>query len=228
MNTNKTNLSKTFDEALCYAAEAHRLQTRKSTASPGAESGAPEIPYLGHLLGAASIVIDAGGSEEEAIAALLHDAAEDQGGEPRLADIAATFGKRVAEIVRGCSDALTENPHAKPPWRARKERYIAHLKSSADVSIHLVSAADKCNNARTTARDLAFAADPAQVWSKFNPAAGPDGTLWYYRSLIAAYRAGPRDDRRELIVSDLSQAVDEMAALIALHRAGVREVEDPF
>jgi (p)ppGpp synthase/HD superfamily hydrolase len=172
----------------------------------------PAIPYIGHLIGVASIVIDAGGSEDEAVAAVLHDAPEDQGGKARLDDIAALFGERVAEIVLGCTDSLATDPNEKAPWRERKERYIAHLLAGSDLSVYLVSAADKCHNARATARDLCFASDPQLVWRKFNPAAGRDGMLWYYRSLVDAYRAGPADDRRDLIVSDLQRAVSEMEA----------------
>jgi len=203
-------LSRRFDDALRYAADAHRFQKRKSAPSVGGRPKPLQIPYIGHLIGVASIVIDAGGSEDEAIAAVLHDAPEDQGGRSRLDDISAVFGERVAEIVLGCTDSLATDPGQKAPWRQRKERYIAHLKASTDLSVYLVSAADKCHNARATARDLAFASDPQEVWSKFNP--GRDGTLWFYRSLVDVFLSGPPDDRRDLIVSDLQRAVKEMEA----------------
>jgi (p)ppGpp synthase/HD superfamily hydrolase len=202
--------SRRFDDALRYAADAHRFQKRKSAPSVGDRPAALRIPYIGHLIGVASIVIDAGGSEDEAIAAVLHDAPEDQGGQPRLDDIRAVFGDRVAEIVLGCTDSLATDPEQKAPWRHRKERYIAHLRASDERSVYLVSAADKCHNARATARDLAFANDPQEVWSKFKP--GRDGTLWFYRSLVDAFLAGPPDDRRDLIVSDLQRALKEMEA----------------
>jgi (p)ppGpp synthase/HD superfamily hydrolase len=204
--------SRQFDEALRYAADVHRFQKRKSSPSVGGGVEPLAIPYIGHLIGVASIVIDAGGSEVEAIAAVLHDAPEDQGGKSRLDDITAVFGRRVAEIVLGCTDSLATDPKEKAPWRERKERYIAHLLASCDLSVYLVSAADKCHNARATARDLCFASDPQLVWSKFNPDAGRDGTLWYYRELVKAYGLGPKDERRDLIVSDLKRAVTEMEA----------------
>jgi len=205
-----SGFSTRFDDALRYAADVHRLQLRKVTKSLDASDDVKGIPYIGHLLGVASIVIDAGGNEDEAIAALLHDAAEDQGGKARLADIAERFGARVAAIVEGCSDSLTADPEKKSAWRPRKEQYIAHLIASNDTSVYLVSAADKCHNARATARDLAFAPDPDLVWSKFNPDAGPTGTVWYYSSLKDAYAKGPIDPRRDLIVSELSIALNEI------------------
>src|SRR5262245_5807386 len=107
-------LSQRFDEALVYAARVHAAQKRKGT----------EIPYLSHLLAVAALALEHGASEDEAIAALLHDAVEDQGGAARRADIRWRFGDAVAAIVDGCSDADVE---PKPPWRERKERYLAHL-----------------------------------------------------------------------------------------------------
>ena len=197
-----------FAEALAYAAEIHREQLRKRPKSSMAIDVAIPVPYLGHLLGVSSIVVDAGGTQDEAIAALLHDAAEDQGGEARLADIAARFGSTVATIVEGCSDSLSADPHHKAPSRERKTRYIAHLAASTDASVYLVSAADKCQNARATSRDLAFAAQAIDVWSMFT--APPASTLWYFDQLIEVYDRGPIDGRRDLIVSDLRIAVAEM------------------
>ncbi|GAC1408502.1 MAG: HD domain-containing protein [Candidatus Velthaea sp.] len=212
-----------FETALWYAAAIHRKQRRKASATSYAREPNTPVPYVGHLLGTASIVIDAGGDEDESIAALLHDAAEDQGGEERLTDIRARFGDRVAEIVEGCSDSLTASPQKKTPWRERKERYIAHLATSADRSIYLVSAADKCHNARATARDLAFAADPAHVWQMFN--ADPASTLWYYTRLAETYAKGPIDGRRDLIVSDLGIALREMLAYATVDDANLAPIE---
>ena len=110
-------LTNRFEEALTYAARAHNQQTRKGN----------NVPYISHLLSVAAIVLENGGSEDEAIAALLHDAVEDAGGPQRRADIAQTFGETVARIVDGCTDT-DETP--KPPWRERKERYIAHLEEA--------------------------------------------------------------------------------------------------
>jgi (p)ppGpp synthase/HD superfamily hydrolase len=168
-------LTSRFDGALVYASDKHRLQRRKST----------EVPYVGHLLGVASIVIDNGGDEDEAIAALLHDCPEDQGGAPRLDDIRVHFGDRVANIVEACSDSLTENPDEKPPWRKRKEDYLAHLRATSDPSVYLVSAADKLHNLRSMTSD--FSVVGHDLWSRFNKDAGMTGVLWYYRSLVSIY-----------------------------------------
>jgi (p)ppGpp synthase/HD superfamily hydrolase len=211
---NKSGFSTRFDEALRYASDIHRAQVRKATETLG--EPAVTIPYIGHLIGAASIVIDAGGDEDEAIAALLHDAAEDQGGEARLVDIAERFGPIVATIVEGCSDSLVQDPQNKEEWRERKERYIAHLRGMQNKSIYLVSAADKCHNARATARDLAFAMDSQLVWKKFNKAAGPSGIVWYYGALIDVYKQGPTDPRRDLIVSDLIIAFKEISSFAGI------------
>src|SRR5579859_1707723 len=122
MNEADTHLTDRFLDAVRYAARVHAGQRRKGT----------KIPYLGHLLAVASLVIDAGGSEDEAVAALLHDAAEDQGGERRLEEIRTHFGSRVADIVESCSDSLEEDPKKKAPWRERKQRYIDHLAAEDD------------------------------------------------------------------------------------------------
>jgi (p)ppGpp synthase/HD superfamily hydrolase len=204
-------LSRRFDDALKYAAEAHRFQRRKDEPPMNGAPGRPGAPYIGHLLGVAGIVIDNGGTEDEAIAAVLHDAPEDQGGEPRLADIAIVFGDRVAAIVEGCSDSLTTDPNAKLPWRPRKERYIAHLNTCYDISVLLVSAADKLHNSRTTLQDLR-SMPAASVWAKFNKAAGRDGTIWYYRQLIEAYKRGRPDARREPLVEELTRVIDAIEA----------------
>src|SRR5215831_344251 len=134
-------LSARFSEALVWAANLHRDQVRK---------GPERIPYIGHLLAVAAIVIEFGGTEDEAIAALLHDAVEDQGGAPTLAMIRHLFGHAVAEIVSGCTDT---DQHPKPAWQSRKDQYIAHL-AGAPSSVLLVAAADKLANARSVITDL--------------------------------------------------------------------------
>ena len=149
-----------FDAALAYASEAHRKQSRKSS----------DIPYVGHLLGVSSIVIDYEGDEEEAIAALLHDAPEDQGGQARLDDIRDRFGSRVASIVEACSDSLAKDPNEKAEWPVRKRAYLQHLAANADASVFLVSAADKLHNLRAMLSDYAVVAE--DLWKRFNPAAG--------------------------------------------------------
>jgi (p)ppGpp synthase/HD superfamily hydrolase len=178
-----------FSDALIYAAALHADQARKGT----------RTPYLGHLLGVCSLVIDSGGSEDQAIAALLHDAAEDRGGSTRLADIHARFGSTVATIVEACSDTL-ESP--KPPWLDRKTRYIERLRSEPE-GILLVSLADKVHNAGAILADLE--AVGATLWSRFN--GGREGTLWYYRSLADVFT-------QRLADSVLSAELDRLVSQI--------------
>jgi (p)ppGpp synthase/HD superfamily hydrolase len=168
--TTSPRLTSNFVEAVQYAAEKHATQTRKAS----------DIPYLGHLLSVAGLVIEADGTETQAIAALLHDAAEDQGGEETLAEIREKFGADVATIVDECSDTF-ETP--KPPWRQRKESYIRHLPDASDDAI-LVSLADKLDNARAMLRD--FRAHGDELWQRFN-IHDPQQHLWYYRSLLQVY-----------------------------------------
>jgi (p)ppGpp synthase/HD superfamily hydrolase len=165
------DFSPRFDQALVYAHQLHARQTRKGTT----------IPYFSHLLAVAAIVIENGGTEEEAIAALLHDAIEDAGGDPIRRVICDHFGENVLAIVEGLTDT---DQMPKPPWRARKEAYIAHL-SEASPSVLLVSLADKIHNAGSIVRDVRNEGN--SVWSRFT--GSRDGTLWYYRALIAAFRA---------------------------------------
>lgn len=154
-----------FAEAVDWAAELHRDQVRKGTA----------IPYLSHLLAVASLTLEAGGDEEDAIAGVLHDAIEDTGA--TSAEIEQRFGSKVATIVLACSDA-TEHP--KPPWRQRKEAYLAHLADpTTPVEVLRVSAADKLHNARSIVGD--YRTVGAQLWDRFS--VGVDDQLWYYTSL---------------------------------------------
>ena len=186
-------LSPDFVDALSFAAQLHNAQTRKGT----------EIPYISHLLGVAGLVLEFGGSEDEAIAALLHDAVEDQGGQPTLDRIRRRFGQTVADIVDGCSDA---DVWPKPPWRARKEAYIAHI-AGASSSIRLVSTADKIHNATAILRDYRRIGEA--VWDRFK--GGRDGTLWYYRALVDATRAAGQS----AIVDELDRLVCELEAEVA-------------
>ena len=158
-----------FDQAVVYAHHLHQKQVRKGS----------ETPYIGHLLAVASLVIEDGGDEEQVIAALLHDAVEDQGGKETLEDIRQRFGEHVAEIVDYCSDAYG---FPKPPWKARKEQYLSRLRGAPPYVLR-VSLADKLHNARAILLDLRT--QGTQVWSRFN--GGRDGTLWYYRSLAAIF-----------------------------------------
>lgn len=179
-------------EAQNYAASLHSNQTRKSTG----------IPYITHLWTVAATVAEFGGTEEQFIAALLHDAAEDQGGEATLEDIRKRFGDDVAQMVAGCSDTF-ETP--KPAWKQRKETYLSHLREASD-SVVLISCCDKLHNSRSIVRDLRTVGNA--VWDRFT--GGRDGSLWYYKSLLRIYK-----DRMlpTPLVLELEQCVEEMHAL---------------
>jgi len=183
-----------FMRAAAKAAEVHRDQMRKGT----------EIPYFAHLLAVCALVLQDGGTEDEAIAALLHDAAEDQGGEAMLEEIEAEFGSDVSEIVAECSDTF-ESP--KPPWRARKERYIAHLPQASRSALR-VSVADKLDNARAILIDYRCLGE--DLWARFDPAAD---VPWYYRSLIDAYRS--IDGLDTPLIDELDRTVGELELLTA-------------
>jgi (p)ppGpp synthase/HD superfamily hydrolase len=163
-------LSGRLDEAFAYAHGVHAAQTRKGTSSP----------YISHLMGVSSIVLDDGGSEDEAIGALLHDAAEDHGGRDRLADIRARFGEAVARIVEDCTDSW-ETP--KLPWAERKRAYVQHARK-LPVPSRRVSAADKVHNTYAILRDLRNVGE--EVWLRFS--ATPDDVMAYYEGLVRAYR----------------------------------------
>lgn len=187
----KIKLGPRFLQAFAFAAEKHKGQTRKASS----------IPYIAHLMGVASLVLEAGGDEDLAIAALLHDVVEDCGGAPMLQEIRRKFGARVAKVVDGCTDA---DSYPKPPWRERKEKYIARLKKE-NADTRLVSAADKLNNVRSIVSD--YRAIGESVWSRFN--GGREGTLWYYRTLRDVFlRHKPNRITRELEL-----AVGELEAL---------------
>ncbi|MEM8630017.1 MAG: HD domain-containing protein [Pseudomonadota bacterium] len=158
-----------FDDAMVFAASIHRGQVRKGT----------KVPYISHLLAVAALVIENGGNEDQAIAALLHDAVEDQGGLDMEATIRARYGDHVADIVMDCTDA-TQIP--KPPWRGRKEAYIAALPEKSEESL-LVSLCDKLHNARSITDDIDRVGP--DLWTSFK--GGRDGTLWYYRSVADFY-----------------------------------------
>jgi len=172
MDTADPRLSGRFVDALRYAAELHSNQVRKGG----------DIPYIGHLLSVAALVLEAGGTETQAIAALLHDAAEDQGGAAVLAEIERRYGPEVAAIVGECTDTV-ETP--KPPWRERKQNYIAHLHSASDDAV-LVSLADKLDNARAILRDVRGIG--SALWERFS-VSDPQLHLWYYRSLLGVYQS---------------------------------------
>jgi len=181
-------LTSRFEQALVYAAQLHKSQQRKGSGTP----------YISHLIAVAAIVLEHGGGEDEAIAALLHDAIEDQGGAATREEIRRRFGDRVTEIVDGCTDAETI---PKPPWRARKEAYIAHV-AEADASTRLVSAADKLHNSRSILADYRQIGDV--LWQRFT--GRKDGTLWYYRSLVEAFKAHGLTP----LVQELERTVSEL------------------
>ena len=192
-------LSHRFTQALVYATELHAEQIRKGS----------KVPYISHLLGVASIALEYGADEDEAIAALLHDAIEDQGGQTVRAEIRVRFGERVTEIVDGCTDTDTT---PKPPWAERKKAYIARI-SSTLPSVRLVSAADKLHNIRSILKDYRTQGDV--VWDLFK--GGKQGTLWYYRSLVAAFHEADSTP----IVVELDRLVTELERLVETDRAAV-------
>ena len=188
--------SSRFDEAVAFASSLHREQVRKGT----------KVPYVTHLLAVASLVGEQTDDEEVVIAALLHDAVEDQGGAETRADIARKFGERVAELVDACTDA---DVVPKPPWKGRKEAYIARLRDPGTPSAAcLISAADKLHNARCMIADLRrFGKDSLR---KFN--ASPAELVWYYRSVADAL-AGRLPNQP--LVDELGRTVETLTRLIA-------------
>ncbi len=184
-------LSQQFTDALTFATELHANQTRKGNG----------VPYIAHLLAVSSIALEYGANEEEAIAALLHDAIEDQGGAATREEIRRRFGDTITEIVDGCTDADTT---PKPPWRQRKEAYIAHI-YTASASVRLVSAADKLHNSWSILKDYRILGD--NLWQRFH--GGKEGTLWYYRSLIEAFRT----QGSMPIINELDRVVSELELL---------------
>ena len=174
--TTATILTDRFDRALLYATHVHGGQVRKGTSTP----------YVAHLLAVAATVLEYGGDEDLAIAALLHDCVEDQGGKPRLEDVRNRFGDGVARIVEACSDSLadTGKGERKADWRPRKEAYLAHLRT-ADEDILWVSLADKIHNARSILRDLRKPDIGEKVWARFD--VPTKDTLWYYHSLAEVF-----------------------------------------
>ena len=185
-----------FLRAFEFAVKMHAGQTRKAST----------IPYIAHLMGVASLVLEAGGDEDLAIAALLHDVVEDCGGAPMLKEVRRRFGARVAKVVDGCTDADTD---PKPPWRERKENYIRHLRK-ADADTRLVSAADKLNNVRSILADYREIGE--SVWSRFN--GGRDGTLWYYRTLRHEFLS----QKSNRITHEFDQAVNKLELLAGTSR----------
>lgn len=200
METDAPLLTERFEDALTFAAQTHRTQVRKGS----------NLPYIGHLLGVASLVLEEGGDEDQAIAALLHDAVEDQGGPPMLETIRQRFGDRVGDIVNACTDGVPDPlTGKKPEWAERKRQYIAHL-ATAPADVLLVSLADKLFNARAIVQD--YLRVGPQVWTRFSQ--GSDAQLGYYRGLADAF-LGRGDDVPRLMAQELDRVVKQMEALHA-------------
>jgi (p)ppGpp synthase/HD superfamily hydrolase len=193
MPDEKSPLGKRFVEAFDYAVVLHSAQKRKGS----------DVPYIAHLMAACSLVLEQGGDEDQAIAALLHDAVEDQGGQPTLREIRRRFGERVARLVEACTDADSD---PKPPWRPRKEQYLRHLQS-APAEVLPIVVADKIHNARAILRDYRQLGDT--VWKRFK--GGKQGTLWYYRALAATLESldsGWATQELSRIVSELDKTAN--------------------
>ena len=189
-------LTNRFASALVYTHELHINQVRKGS----------NVPYISHLLSVAALVLEDGGDEDGAIAALLHDAVEDCGGTPILTEIRARFGERVAHLVAHCTESET---FPKPPWKARKQRYLEQLKTG-DASVYRIAIADKLHNARSTLKDYRCQGDA--VWQKFK--GGKAGTLWFYRSILEIqppiYRGNHRAGAPQL-TEELQRIVVELS-----------------
>lgn len=185
-----------FKDALVFAFDLHAGQKRKST----------PVPYLSHLMSVSALVMESGGDEDQAIAALLHDSIEDQGPDyPGGSDglrreLEKRFGPRVLAIVNGCTDSDTKK---KPEWRPRKEAYVRHLADAPDDVLR-VSVADKLHNARCILADLRTAG--RSVWDRFS--GRREGSLWYYRAitdLMTKRGAGPLAAELDRTVSELER-----------------------
>ncbi|HEX4143822.1 MAG TPA: HD domain-containing protein [Pirellulales bacterium] len=186
------DLTQRFVEALSWAATLHQSQRRKANATP----------YVAHLLAVAALVLEHGGDEDEAIAALLHDAIEDQGGHPTRLQIDERFGPRVAAIVEGATETDLQ---PKPPWRQRKELHLARL-LQADRSVQLIVAADKLHNVGSLIAD--YGRLGAGLWAHFR--GGKAGTLWYLRAAAAALPLAPAE-----LVAQLNARITELERLAA-------------
>lgn len=195
-------LTDRFSDALTYAERLHRRQFRKGN----------DIPYVAHLLAVCSIILEWGGHEDTAIAALLHDAAEDQGGEATLAEIQQRFGHRVADAVLACSDSLTATKGTKAPWRERKLRHVQKLRDCVPDAI-LITAADKLHNLTALIRDVRR--EGPQTMARFN--AEPANIVWYHREVISVLQI--RDECPRQLVSEIETAVETLEQLLGLTEA---------
>lgn len=186
-----------FDFALQFASALHRGDLRKSST----------IPYIAHLLSVCALVLEAGGDEDQAIAALLHDAVEDRGGIPTLDTIRRLFGNRVADAVEACSDSTAVDSAQKPPWGERKGKYLEHLRNNPTRDTLMVAAADKLHNVRSILSTYDRVGE--QVWGSFN--APKADQVWYYDSVLQILLQSPRSPNP--LVADLKRAVEELKAI---------------
>ncbi|HEX6423126.1 MAG TPA: HD domain-containing protein [Acidimicrobiales bacterium] len=205
-------LTPRFTSALDYARAAHLGVVRKGSA----------VPYLSHVLVVAGLVLEHGGGEDEAIAALLHDVAEDSGGEARLDDIGRRFGDRVAGIVRDCSDSLVADPRRKEGWWPRKLRHLDHLARMGERSL-LVSAADKTHNCESTVAD--YRRHGEDLWARFNSDAGRAGQLWYHRR-VSEVLSARLDGEPSRLAERLQRAVTTLVALVEANVGAARMAAD--
>jgi len=189
-------LTDRYPDAVAFAATLHAKQSRKGG----------DIPYISHLLGVSSLIIEARGDEDQAIAGLLHDAAEDCGGEPIIEQIRWRYGNRVANAVEGCSDSLAADPTKKAPWKIRKQVHLGHLQD-AGLDVLIVTAADKLHNARAIWNDVHVHGEQILDVRFTRPAR----IGWYYRSVLAAIDGrAPKELTRPLaeVVGSLADLLD--------------------
>jgi (p)ppGpp synthase/HD superfamily hydrolase len=182
--------------AFAYAADWHREDVRKGT----------NIPYISHLLAVTATVIEHGGTDKQAAAALLHDVVEDHGSD-RLREIRRQFGPTVAKIVRACSDSVVPDPKRKKKWKSRKKRYIKDLRTAPKAAL-LVSCADKLHNARATVDDARR--EGPIVWERFN--AGAAKQAWYYRELSTVFTSRLTKGPAAALARELAELVPELEA----------------
>jgi (p)ppGpp synthase/HD superfamily hydrolase len=192
MDSSAPYLTWRFDAALQFASALHHKQTRKGKSTP----------YIAHLLGVCALVLENGGDEDQAIAALLHDAVEDQGGMPTLETIRHLFGERVAEAVESCSDSTVSDPAQKLPWRERKEKYLAHVPAAGEDAL-LVGIADKLYNARTVLSDYREIGE--KIWQRFS--VPKEEQFWYYSALVDTFRVTAAPPH---LVDELSEVVETL------------------
>lgn len=210
-------LTDRYTAAFEHARSLHRDEVRKGTT----------IPYLSHLMSVSALVLEYGGTEDQAIAALLHDAAEDHGGQGVITDLRSRFGDVVADIVSACLDSLVADRNAKAPWLERKQAYLAHVADMRPDAV-VVSAADKLHNARAVLADYRRHGD--ELWGRFNSAAGWAGTCWYYGAL--AEQLGARLEQlggdAEALAHELERTVEALLDEVRASKADLDEELDRF